>query len=486
MKNMKSHLEHFAKKYLKAIDDNNAAIFAGAGLSIPSGYVNWKELLKEIAEELGLEIDKEEDLIALAQYYVTEKGGRGAINQKLIDEFTKHATLNPNLELIAKLPIKYFWTTNYDKLIEKALDEANKSVDVKISPENLATSLPRRDAILYKMHGDISLPHKAVLTKDDYENYNSERQLFTTALQGDLVSKTFLFIGFSFDDPNLEYILSRIRVLIGENQRDHFCFFRQPQESDYLKRGKSKTDAEELCKYERLRLQYRIKDLKRYSIQALIIDEYNEITEVLELLNKKIKRKNVFLSGAAHEFGVWGETRTNEFVYELSKNLVEKKYRLITGFGIGIGSSVINGVLSHVFSTKYRHIDESIIMRPFPQIIHAGGDIKKMWTDYRIDIAEESGISIFLFGNKLSGSSVIDSNGMVEEFDLSVSKGSIIIPIGATGYVAEKLWKKVNAEMSKYGYNTKELENSLYIINDKSKSNKELISEIIKIVNLLQ
>lgn len=147
---------------------------------------------------------------------------------------------------------------------------------------------------------------------------------------------------------------------------------------------------------------------------------------------------------------------------------------------------MINGVLSHVFSTKYRHIDESIIMRPFPQIVHAGGDIKKMWTDYRTDIAEDSGISIFLFGNKLSGTKVIDSNGMLEEFDLSISKGAIPIPIGATGYVAEQLWQKVNSELAKYEYNTKELEQSFSVLNDNTKSNKELINEVVKIVNLFQ
>jgi hypothetical protein len=483
---MKASLEQFTRKYLKSLNDGNAAIFAGAGLSIPAGFVNWKGLLKEIAEELNLEIDKENDLVALAQYYVNEKGGRGAINQKLIEEFTKHSSLTPNARLLAKLPIKFFWTTNYDTVIEQALDNANKSIDNKIAPENLSLSKPRTDAILYKMHGDISLPHKAVLTKDDYENYNTERQLFTTALQGDLVAKTFLFIGFSFDDPNLEYILSRIRVLLGENQREHFCFFKQPQEADYIKVGEPKDKAEESCKYDRLKLQYKIKDLKRYSIHALVIDDYNEITEVLELLNKKIRRKNIFISGAAHEYGSWGETRTNEFVYNLSKELVQKNYRLITGFGLGIGSSVINGALTHIFSTKYRHMEEVIIMRPFPQVLAPGVDLKKTWTSYRKEIVEEAGISIFLFGNKLVGTEVKESNGMVEEFDLAIESGSIPIPIGCTGYVAKQLWEKVSAQLSNYGYSNVHLEQSFKELNDDSKTDHELINEIVKIINLLQ
>ena len=50
------------------------------------------------------------------------------------------------------------------------------------------------------MHGDVERPTDAVLTKDDYERYDMKRPLFRTALQGDLISKTFLFVGFSFED----------------------------------------------------------------------------------------------------------------------------------------------------------------------------------------------------------------------------------------------------------------------------------------------
>ena len=70
-------------------------------------------------------------------------------------------------------------------------------------------------------------PSSCVILKDDYEIYNDKRQLFTTTLQGDLVSKTFLFIGFSFEDPNLKYILSRIRILLDKNRRTHYLFLKK-------------------------------------------------------------------------------------------------------------------------------------------------------------------------------------------------------------------------------------------------------------------
>ena len=58
---------------------------------------------------------------------------------------------------------------------------------------------PRRvvGATLSKMHGDIEHPDKAVLSKDDYERYHDTHGPFVTALSGDLVEKTFLFLGFS-------------------------------------------------------------------------------------------------------------------------------------------------------------------------------------------------------------------------------------------------------------------------------------------------
>ena len=38
------------KKYCEALNERRAAIFAGAGLSAPAGFVNWPGLLKDVAE----------------------------------------------------------------------------------------------------------------------------------------------------------------------------------------------------------------------------------------------------------------------------------------------------------------------------------------------------------------------------------------------------------------------------------------------------
>ena len=109
----------FIKKFLKSLDNGDAAIFAGAGLSAPSGCVNWKELLKDIAEEIQLDIDKESDLVTLAQYYYNKNGNnRTRLNEIIKDAFQTGKAPNINHNILASLPISTYWTTNYDKLIE--------------------------------------------------------------------------------------------------------------------------------------------------------------------------------------------------------------------------------------------------------------------------------------------------------------------------------------------------------------------------------
>ncbi|TOJ41662.1 hypothetical protein CGI42_23370, partial [Vibrio parahaemolyticus] len=216
------------KELLDAIENRNLAVFAGAGLSIPAGYVNWKQLLQPIADELDLDINREENnLVQLAQYHCNvNQSNRGKINQLLVSEFSQTASLTENHRILARLPVETFWTTNYDKMIESALLDAGKTPDVKHNNKQLAFTVPKRDAIVYKMHGDVEHPSEAILTKDDYESYHVNMQPFLNALSGDLISKTFLFIGFSFTDPNLDYILSRVRIAYSRDQRPHYCLLK--------------------------------------------------------------------------------------------------------------------------------------------------------------------------------------------------------------------------------------------------------------------
>ena len=65
--------EHFIREFTKEIHNKNAAVFIGAGFSMTAGYVNWKDLLKEIVEDLGLDsLDVVEVVMAIEDEFAVE------------------------------------------------------------------------------------------------------------------------------------------------------------------------------------------------------------------------------------------------------------------------------------------------------------------------------------------------------------------------------------------------------------------------------
>lgn len=470
--------ETFINNFVVEIKNGDAAIFAGAGLSAPAGFVNWKELLKDLAEELKLDIEKEHDLIGVAQYHFN-RFKRGKINNKIINEFTTLRLGSENHKLLSQIGISTFWTTNYDQLIEKTLEADGKTVEKKIRNEDFSRNIKKKDAIVYKMHGDKDSPDEAVLIKDDYETYQDKKELFATALRGDLLSKTFLFIGFSFDDPNLEYILGRIKVLLKDNTPTHYCFFKEVSRDDF--------HDDESYMYAKVKQELKIEDLIRYGIHSIMIKEYSDITAILKEIERRLKRSNIFISGAAHSYSPFPEEQAKELIHNLSYKLAEKDYKIISGYGLGIGSIVINGALEYKYQSSYRNLDDLLILRPFPQIQSGGKSISERWTDYRNEIISQAGVAIFMFGNKLDkNGEIVLSNGMKEEFKICLQHNVIPIPIGCTGSISEELWDDVIKNHTELYFNDQSLINEIKKLGQSDISNNEIISTALSIIDKLQ
>lgn len=436
-------IEQFQRKFAKAIQAGYAAIFAGAGLSRSSGYVNWRELLREIASDISLDVEIEQDLVAVAQYYCNEKSSRSQLNQLILNEFVSNSRKNKSLDILSELPIDTYWTTNYDHLIEEVLQSKGKRVDIKTTPQSLASILDARDAVVYKMHGDYTIPESCVITKDDYESYHFSRQLFTTALQGDLISKTFLFIGFSFDDPNLSYILSRIRALLNENQREHYCLFEKARK----KEGESAAEYE----YRLNKLQLRIHDLQRYGIQAVLLDSYEQIPEILDGVSRRVKSKCIFISGSAADYGVWKEETAISFLRQLTEKLCDQGYQIITGHGKGVGSYIISTVLEK-YGNNIHEIERHLIIRAFPFQDKKRPNYDQIVREYRKGIFRQAGAAIFLFGNKEENGCVVEAPGVMQEFELSQTHNCYAIPVASTGFAAKNIYHQMRDSDRKYPY----------------------------------
>jgi hypothetical protein len=471
----------FVREYTRELHNKNAAVFAGAGLSMGSGYVDWATLLKEIVQDLGLDPRQELDLVTLAQYHCNQSAGnRSKLTQAIFSHFAPTKAPTANHKILARLPIHTYWTTNYDKLIERALEGEKKVPDVKYTLNQLPITRPNRDVVVYKMHGDIDHPADAVISKDDYESYPLKMRAFVAALRGDLVEKTFLFLGFSFTDPNIDYILSRVRAQYEQHQRHHYCVQRRVSKWD------GETDTQ--LKYRSLKQDYFIKDLKRFGVQTVLVDEYAHITSLIQKVSDNYKRASIFISGAVEDYGTWRRHDAERFLHTISCEIASAKNRIITGFGLGVGGPIINGTLAFLNAAGKTMSDEDLMMRPFPQIATGSSSLAEQWTDYRKEMLKHAGIALFFFGNKrLSDRDIVLSNGMREEFDICVASGVQPLPIGATGFMATELWAHVRSKMSTFfPHASTAFKSDFDVLGDASRSPDELVAAILRAVSELQ
>jgi len=429
--------------YVCAIQDGDAALFIGAGMSRPAGFLDWKNLLRECARELGLDIDQEHDLVAVAQYYLNRRNrDRARLNRTLRSEFDKPGTFSKNHEIIGRLPITTVWTTNFDKLLEKAYERSGRQVDVKWKDSQIPLAVEEREVTLYKMHGDIASPDEVIICKDDYERYARRHELFQNQLAADLVNKTMLFLGFSFTDPHLEYMLGHLRSLLEDSKREHFAVIRKARLNLHKK---DKLDARRAFKYELNKQALQIEDLQRYSIHTHLIESFGELTEILEEIESRYYLKNIFVSGSAHEFGDFGEDRARDLCMQLGERVVAERYRLISGMGLKVGDFLVKGALLKLYEIGKPAIEKYLTLRPFPRNLPPEINEAEFNRKYREDVIAKCGFAIFVAGTSRSN---VESEGVLQEYELARTLKKIPIPIGATGFAARRIWEMMRPEMA--------------------------------------
>lgn len=468
--------QQLVTQYVAAMREGDAALFVGAGMSRPVGYLDWKNLLRECALELGLDIEREHDLVAVAQYYLNRRNkDRARLNSILNSEFSKPGTYSENHEIIGRLPIHTVWTTNFDKLLEKAFEQSGRTVDVKWTDKQLTIAAEGRDVTLYKMHGDIAEPDKVIICKDDYERYARDHGLFQNHLTTHLSSKTFLFLGFSFTDPNLDYMLGHLRSLLEDSKREHYAIMRRARLNFH---NTNKAEARRLFEYELNKQTLQIEDLQRYSIHAHLVDDFDEVTAILRDIQKHYYARNVFVSGSAHQFGEFGDDRTRELCMMLGERLIADGYKLITGMGLSVGDSVLKGAVRKFYEQGLGVVDKRLTLRPFPRSLPPGMDEEAFNRRYREDMISDCGFAVFIAGTSRSH---CESTGVLEEYEVARKLKKIPIPIGATGFAAKKVWEMVEPEIEEIYCGT--VSPQMYRrLNNPKLSNRQLLDTVFEVM----
>ncbi|MHB8503766.1 MAG: SIR2 family NAD-dependent protein deacylase [Candidatus Acidiferrales bacterium] len=207
--------------------ERSAILFLGAGInagiknpqgeSFPLGQdlSNWicRDLLNSAETKVGLD-----EAVEMAHYKLGSKAVNDYIYEKL-DSFEAGAA---HWALVS-LPWDVIFTTNFDMLVEKAA--ASKDVKAAGSLKTVLTSsaslapFNETDILYYKLHGTVDLANtpdgRLILTKSDYHFYEEYKKPLFSRLRTDLLSRNFLFVGYSLSDPNFRAILDDCREELG-------------------------------------------------------------------------------------------------------------------------------------------------------------------------------------------------------------------------------------------------------------------------------
>ena len=221
----------------EAARQNRLVLFVGAGASIPSGIPSWGEAVGEIKKRLN-EIAIEDDFLKIPQYYYAEYG-KSNYTQLMREIFKYKGNLVSNdlHRKIFQFPVSTIVTTNYDDLLEKAAFDMFKVVDVISQDKDLAYGIA--DTLIIKMHGDFEHDN-FVLKEDDYLKYSENFRLIEAYLKSLIARNVLLFIGYSFNDPDLKQIFSWVRDILGEDMPNSYILILDKSyshtEESYLKR----------------------------------------------------------------------------------------------------------------------------------------------------------------------------------------------------------------------------------------------------------
>lgn len=187
------------------------------------------------------------------------------------------------------------------------------------------------------------------------------------------------------------------------------------------------------------------------------------------------KRTTVFISGSAYEYGNFGEAG-KFFIRDLSRALIKIDFKIVSGFGLGVGNHVIDGALDEVYLGKKAKITDHLQVFPFPSTDQP----EVIKSCYRSDIVSQAGVVVFVFGNKLEEIEVREADGMWKEFEIARANNALLIPVGASGYMSKKIWENVIGSFDDY-FETREKFESYRQLGDPSLCPEQLINVILRI-----
>ena len=224
------------ERFAADLNPGATVLFLGAGASIESGAPSGEDLAKYLWKELAEGDPPSTDLVEVASI-LENRRGRIALVHAIRNRF-KNLQPAGGLLLLPLLEWRCLYTTNFDRLIERAYSRAHVQLTVVRSNYEYQVAERPSDICLYKIHGCINQDEdkgskaRMTLTERDYEEHASFRQAMFKKLEADLFGGNVVFVGYSLRDAHLrERIVEAARAKADSGAPGHiYALLFEPNE----------------------------------------------------------------------------------------------------------------------------------------------------------------------------------------------------------------------------------------------------------------
>lgn len=233
---------------IRALADETAVIFVGAGASVAAGLPSWHDFLKaclaraKIYDDAAVNWKHIETLLTAKQFLpaaeLLQWAVKNDLHQYIWDAFGKNSITPSDVHLaIARMPFTVAVTTNYDSLLEAACTAMSRPLIHPCTwqqPDDIYQALRDQGRFtLIKTHGTATQRDSLILTHSHYRDLQSRNRSYNDLIAHLFSFRTCLFVGHSLQDSDILEQLSKVRDIHGDSIGPHYAILFENEKSQY-------------------------------------------------------------------------------------------------------------------------------------------------------------------------------------------------------------------------------------------------------------
>ncbi|MGJ5203515.1 SIR2 family protein [Bradyrhizobium sp. HKCCYLR20261] len=217
-----------------------AVLFLGAGVSASAKtstggkIADWNTFLAALCNDVPEPIASQVRALIQAKDYllageILQSALADGWESKITEHFGQKATPSALHASLIALSQRIILTTNFDKLLEVAFEKMDirdthyPTVINKVEDDVFRALKDHNRKYIVKIHGTVDDPSSRVLSRSEYIRLAFGNSYYSSFLENLLLNYTFLFVGFSMDDPAIMSLMEMYSLRYPK-ARPHYIF----------------------------------------------------------------------------------------------------------------------------------------------------------------------------------------------------------------------------------------------------------------------